>query len=306
MTEWGRDGGALVNVDGRTGPATGAWVSPMDRGFLYGEAVYENLRTYGGEPFLLERHLIRLRQSAAFVGIEVPASDDVIGRRIRETQAAMEGDGEFSLRLTLTAGPAGGGPSLVVLVRRLAPLPAEVILRGVGVLLSDRVRAAPGGIPAHVKTTNLLGVRLAVREAEARGAHEAVLRDAGGALAEGATSNLFLVSGGTVRTPAAEGDLLPGITRQLTLKVLGEIGIPHEEARLPGDALRSADEAFLTSSSREVLPVTWWTAGNGVRVPVGSGRPGPRTRAALAAYRAARARIQTGSPAHPEPTGAGR
>ncbi len=285
---------ALANVDGRIGPADAAWVSPLDRGFLYGEAVYENLRTYDGEPFLLDRHLDRLRRSAACVGIGLPASDDAIRRRIRETRAAMEGDGESSLRLILTAGPVGGAPSLVILVRRFDPLPPEMFEKGVGVLLSDRVRAVPGGIPAHVKTTNLLGGRLAVREAEARGAHEAVLRDAGGALAEGATSNLFLVSEGVVRTPADQGGLLPGITRELTLQALGEIGIPHEEARLPADALATADEAFLTSSSREVLPVAWWVAGDGARAPVGDGRPGPRTLAILAGYRRAVARILAG------------
>ncbi len=281
----------LVNVDGQIGPASGAWIRPTDRGFLYGEAVYENLRTYGGKPFLLGRHLERLRRSAAFLGVEIPASDGEIAERIRKTRDAVEDGDDVSLRLILTAGPPEGGPSLVILVRRLASPSPEAFREGVGVLLSDWIRATPFGIPAHVKTTNLLGGQRAVREAKALGAEEAILRDTRGRLAEGATSNLFLVSGGTVRTPAAEGDLLPGITRELTLNVLDELAIPCEETDLPGDALASADEAFLTSSSREVLPIAWWTSGDGIRAPVGSGRPGPQTLAALAGYRAALGRI---------------
>ncbi len=287
MANWGRSAGALVNVDGRIGPADEPWISPMDRGFLHGEAVYENLRTYGGEPLRLDGHLDRLRRSAAFARIEVPADDPEIVRRIRETHAAMAGDGESSLRLILTAGPPDGAPSLVILVRRLAALPEDLFERGVGVLLSDWVRAAPGGLPAHVKTTNLLGVQLAVREAEAHGAHEAVLRDSEGRLAEGATSNLFVISGGVVRTPAAEGGLLPGITRDLALQALADLGIPFEEARLLGGALEAADEAFLTSSSREVLPVVWWVRPDGTRGDVGDGRPGPLSRRTLAGYRRA-------------------
>ncbi len=289
-----RGSSAVVSVDGWIGPPEEASVRPLDRGFLYGEAVYENLRTYGGEPFLEGRHLGRLRRSAAYLGIPLRLSDAEIGERLRAALSAAGGgeDGEHSLRLILTAGPEGGVPSLVILVRPLPPLPVDPEREGVGVLLFDRVRTAPVGLPADVKTTNLLGGRLAVREAHAAGAHEAVFRSPGGGLAEGATSNLFLVHDGVVRTAPASAGLLPGITRSLVFEVLDELGIPCEEARLPTTRLEDADEAFLTSSSREVLPVTWVAApgsrrqdiGDSRRI-IGNGKPGALTLRALAGYR---------------------
>ena len=168
-------------------------------------------------------------------------------------------------------------------------------------LLSDWVRAAPGGLPGDVKTTNLLGARLAVREAEAAGAHEAVVRNPGGDLAEGATSNLFLIEDGVVRTAPLGDGPLPGITRGLVLDVLRELAIPCAETSLAATRLASAAEAFLTSSSREVLPVTWWTTPGGDRRPIGDGKPGRLTLRALGGYREAVKRLLSESLPSPEP-----
>ncbi len=296
--------GAWVNMDGWIGPAHEARVSPVDAGFLYGEAVYENLRTYRHVPFLFVRHLTRLRNSARFLGIPFDISDAEVTARLRATQEASRIAGEHSLRVILTAGPAGGAPSLIILVRPLPPLPVDPEREGVGVLLSDWVRAAPGGLPADVKTTNLLGARLAVREAEAAGAHEAVIRGSHGDLAEGATSNLFLVEDGEIRTPSLDDGLLPGITRALVLEVLGEQGIPFRETTLEPGRLAVAAEAFLTSSSREVLPVTWSVKAGTPRRSIGDGAPGPLTLRALAAYRRAVARLLPESLPAPERGGA--
>ena len=282
--------GAWVNVDGWIGPAREARISPVDAGFLYGEAVYENLRTYGHVPFLFARHLTRLRHSAAFLGIPLNLSDAEITARLRATQEATRIAGEHSLRVILTAGPQGGEPSLILLVRPLPPLPVDPEREGVGVFRSDWIRAAPGGLPADVKTHNLLGARLAVREAEAAGAHEAVIRGSGGDLTEGATSNLFLVNDGVVLTPPLEEGLLPGITRALVLEVLRELEMPFAETPLGPGRLTAADEAFLTSSSREVLPVTWSAARGEPRRTIADGKPGPLTLRALAGYRRAVAR----------------
>ena len=281
--------GVAVNVDGWVGRPREARGNPLDRGFLYGEAVYENLRTYDRVPFLFGRHLERLRSSAGFLGIPLRLPDAEITDRLRATQEAACGSGEHSLRLILTAGPEGGAPSLVILVRPLRPLPVDPERAGVGVMLTDRVRAA-SGLPPEVKTTNLLGVRLAVRAARAAGAHEAVLRSSTGELTEGATSNLFVVEDGAVRTPPAAG-LLPGITRSLVLEVLDGLQIPCEETALAPARLRDADEAFLTSSSREVLPVSWTLVPGGERRKVGDGAPGPLTLRALAGYRRAVRRL---------------
>ena len=237
------------------------------------------------------RSRTRCRRSAEFLGIPLAVSDAEITARLRATQEATGIAGEHSLRVILTAGPQGGEPSLIILVRPLPPLPVDPEREGVGVFRSDWVRAAPGGLPADVKSTNLLGARLAVREAEATGAHEAVIRGSGGDLTEGATSNLFVVDDGVVLTPPLEEGLLPGITRALVLEVLRELEIPLEETPLGPGWLITADEAFLTSSSREVLPVTWSVAAGESRRTIGDGKPGPLTLRALAGYRRAVARL---------------
>lgn len=279
-----------VNRNGEAG--AGGGISPLDRGFLYGEAVYENFRTYGGTPLLLDRHLERLRRSAAFLEIPVPASDEEITDRVARTCRAVAGPGERSVRVVLSAGTEAEGPVLLVLARPLPPLPVDPEREGVGVLLSGFARASvPGGMPAGVKTTALAPARLAVREAERAGAHEAILRGADGGLAEGATSNLFVVEGGAVRTPPGDGGILPGITRELVIETLAALGIEFAERPLAPAQLTGADEAFLTSSSREVLPVGWTVTPDGCRAPVGAGRPGPVTLRTLAGYRRAVARI---------------
>ena len=282
-----------IDVNGQLSGAAGGGpgISPLDRGFLYGEAVYENFRTYSGIPLLLDRHLERLRRSAAFLEIPVPASDGEIAARIRRAGEALADPGERSVRVILSAGTGDGGPVLVVLARPLPPLPVDPEREGVGVLLGRFVRSTPGGLPGGVKTTGLALARRAVREAEAVGAHEALVRAPDGALTEGATSNLFWVEGRTVFTPPGESGLLPGITRGLVADTLGGLGIALVEQPLPEERLLRADEAFLTSSSREVLPVGWTVTPEGCRAPVGGGRPGRVTLRILAGYRRAVARV---------------
>lgn len=298
-----------ANRDGRISPAGEARVSPLDRGFLFGEAVYENLRTYGGVPLLFGEHLTRLRRSAAFLGIPLRLSDEEITARLEATRRAAGTGSEHSLRIILTAGPEDGDPSLLVLVRPLPPLPVDPEQEGVGVRFTRWQRAGAGGLPPAVKTNNLLVARLAVREAQAVGAHEALLANAAGELTEGATSNVFLVKQGEVLTPPLESGLLPGITRRLAFRVFGELGVACRETRLRDSAFAEADEAFITSSSREILPVTWTVAARETSVgkssvasveadespaprrPVGNGRPGLLTLRGLRHYRRAVARL---------------
>ena len=282
--------GAAVNLDGRILPADAPVVSAVDAAFIQGAAVYENLRTYGGIPLRFDEHLDRLRRSAALFGIPVEPSNAEITERLYATRRAAGGEGDSSLRITLTAGPAGGAPSLVVLVRPLPPLPVDPEQDGVGVLLTDRVRAVPGGLPPGVKTVNLAGVRLALADAAAVGAHEALLRNAAGELTEGATSNAYWVRDGVICTAPTKSGLLPGITRALLFEALDEAGMPRRTEQIPIGRFVEAEEAFLTSSSREVLPVTWVVDGDGRRHAIGAGRPGLVTLRALAAYRRAAAR----------------
>jgi branched-chain amino acid aminotransferase len=283
---------ATVNVNGRLFDQQHAVISVFDHGFLYGEGVYETLRTYNGQPFLFDRHMRRLRKSAGMLALDVPLGDADIDARCRETMgAAGLGDApgrEAYLRILVTRGvgeltydPAACPmPSIVVIAKPNAHPPAEIFERGVKVALVPIVRNHPGSVNPLIKSNNLLNNALAMQEAFRRGGYEGVMRNYRGELAECTQSNLFVVKRGEALTPPLDAGLLPGITREFLFEVGREAGISVREAVLRDDDLFGADEAFLTSTTREVVPI--------VQVDertIAGGRPGPTSRALLDGYR---------------------
>ena len=283
---------AIVNVNGRVFDQEHAVVSVFDHGFLYGEGVYETLRTYNGQPFLFDRHMRRLRKSANMLALPVPLTDAEIDARFRETvRAAGLGDSssrEAYIRLLVTRGvgelsydpTACPTPSIVVIVKLLVSPPADVFERGVTVALVEIVRNHPGSVSPLIKSNNLLNNALAMQEAFRRGGFEGVMRNYRGELAECTQSNLFIVKNGAALTPPIDAGLLPGITREFLFEIGAGAGIPVREAVLKDADLFDADEAFLTSSTREVVPI--------VHVDdrrIGAGIPGPITRTLLQGYR---------------------
>jgi len=283
---------AFVNVNGRASDREHAVISVFDHGFLYGEGVYETLRTYNGQPFLFDRHVRRLRKSAGMLALGVPLSDEQIDARCRDTmRAARLGDaagGDAYIRILVTRGvgelsydPAScPAPSIVVIVKPHVEPPAEVFDKGVRVALVPIVRNHPGSVSPLIKSNNLLNNALAMQEAFRRGGYEGIMRNYRGELAECTQSNLFIVKHGAALTPNLDSGLLPGITREFLFEVGEALGIPVHEAVLRDGDLFSADEAFLTSTTREVVPI--------VRVDdrtIGAGVPGSVTRALLAGYR---------------------
>jgi branched-chain amino acid aminotransferase len=283
---------ATVNVNGRVFDQEHATISVFDHGFLYGEGVYETLRTYNGQPFLFDRHMQRLRKSAGMLALDVPLSDADIDARFRDTmRVAGLGDAanrEAYIRILVTRGigeltydpAATPTPSTVVIVKPHVHPPAEIFDRGVTVSLVPIVRNHPGSVNPLIKSNNLLNNALAMQEAVRRGSFEGVMRNYRGELAECTQSNLFIVRDGAVLTPPIDAGLLPGITRAFLFEVGRDAGIPVREAVLRDDDLLGANEAFLTSTTREVVPI--------VRVDdrtIGAGRPGPITRALLDGYR---------------------
>ena len=283
---------ATVNVNGRVFDQEHAVISVFDHGFLYGEGVYETLRTYNGEPFLFDRHMRRLRKSAGMLALDVPLTDGEIDARFRDTmRVAGLGDRagrEAYLRILLTRGigeltydtTATPTPSVVVIAKPHVEPPADVFERGVKVSLVPIVRNHPGSVNPLIKSNNLLNNALAMQEAFRRGGFEGVMRNYRGELAECTQSNLFVVSNGEALTPPIDAGLLPGITRAFLFEVGRDAGIPVREAVLRDEDLLGADESFLTSTTREVVPI--------VQVDdrqIGSGRPGAITRALLEGYR---------------------
>jgi branched-chain amino acid aminotransferase len=283
---------ATVNVNGRVFDQEHAVISIFDHGFLYGEGVYETLRTYNGQPFLFDRHMVRLRNSAGMLSLAVPLSDEEIGLRFRETMSTAGlgsgGGGEAYIRILVTRGigelsydPAAcAEPSIVVIVKPHVDPPSDVFERGVKAALVPIVRNHPGSVNPLIKSNNLLNSALAMQEAVRRGAFEGIMRNYRGELAECSTANLFIVKDGVALTPPPDAGLLPGITRAFLFEIGAAAGIAVREQVLRDEDLFGADESFLTSTTREVVPI--------VQVDdrtIGSGRRGPVTGALLAGFR---------------------
>ena len=213
---------ATVNVNGRVSGERDAVISIFDHGFLYGEGIYETMRTYHGRfSFLYDRHMRRLRRSAKMIDLAVPFTDDQLAAQIRETQEAARLDGEVYIRVLVTRGigdltydlEATPKPSLVIIVKpHIDPLP-EAYEHGVRVVIVDVVRNHPGSVNPMIKSNNLMNSALAMQEALRAGAFEGVMRNYRGELTECTTANLFIVKNGVALTPPLEAGLLPGITR---------------------------------------------------------------------------------------------
>ena len=277
----------IVSIDGTLRPPAEAMVSVYDRGFLYGDSVFETVRTYGGEPFALDEHLARLARSAERTFIPMPVPPAAFAMEIRlAVRAARNPESYARAMLTRGSGPVGLDPAPSParrcgssLVEPLVPLPASVYREGVGVVTVRTQRAADAAAQG-AKVGNYLASLLALKQAKEAGAHEALVLDAAGRVVEGTTSNVFLVRDGAIVTPPVDAGILPGITRAHLLEIAAEIGHPVRfDAITPEDAL-AASEVFLSSTLREVVPVVTVDG-----VPVGGGTPGPVTRALHAAFR---------------------
>lgn len=281
--------GRIVNIDGNLVPPEKAVISVFDRGFLYGDSVYEVVRTYGGVPFELEAHLARLDRSAQLIGLSLPMPLERIGAELRRTVDAT-GNPESYARVIATrgSGEIGLDPGLardgrlIIIAKELVTPPPEAYERGVKLALVDRRRNE--ALDPRAKTGNYLNNVLAMQQAKARGAYEALMLDARGRITEAATANLFLVKAGELSTPPLAVGILEGVTRGVVIALARGLGIPVHERELVPDDLFSADEAFITSTTRELVPVVAVWQGE-VERPIGSGSPGPLTRRLLQEFR---------------------
>jgi branched-chain amino acid aminotransferase len=275
-----------VHIDGAVRHPEDAKVSVFDRGFLYGDSVYETIGTAYGRLFAARDHLVRLERSAERIGLRAPPRA-LIERAIAETVAAAENP-ESRVRVILTRGagkldldPASvDDTQLIVIVFPLGAPTPEMYAKGVAVAIVSITRNSPLAIDPAVKSGNYLNNVLALGEARRRcQAYEAILCAGDGSIAEGSTSNVFLVAGGEVRTPPPEVGILDGITRAKVIELCRANQLPFSQRRITRDELRGADEVFITSATRGVLPVTKLDEN-----PVGQGVPGPVTRRLMALY----------------------
>jgi branched-chain amino acid aminotransferase len=279
---------SFASVNGIVMPAEEARVSVLDNGFAFGDSVYEVLRTYGGLAFEPGRHFRRLRASATRLGISLPASDASLLAQV-DALVARAGGGESYIRIVVSRGLGDcsydfdkvQGPTVVMIQKPLPPYPARHYREGIKVAAVDVRRNHPRALDPAIKSSNLLNNILAVREARSRGGEEPVLLNLDGFVAEGASTNVFLARGGTVFTPPLSAGILAGITREVVLELLPGLGIPFREEPLRLEDLLGADEAFMTSTTREVVPVR--QVDDAV---IGAGRPGPLTSRVMEAFAA--------------------
>jgi len=273
----------VVSVNGRIDPPEKACVPALDRGFLYGDSVYEVLWWHRGVPVQAREHMDRLRESARRVYMSIDASDEALLAALHDAVAATgcgpTDDAYLRLVVTRGEGPLGlhvveGLRQNVVIVAGPANRPSPAVReRGFVVALVDRLRISAKALDPGAKTGNYLNNLLALHEAEARGADDAVLLNDRGEVTEGTTSNVYVVAGGAVSTPPIEAGILKGTTRNRVLAICGERRIPAHERPLRTTDLLAADEVFLSSSVRGIIGVARIDGS-----PVGEGRPGPVTR----------------------------
>lgn len=277
-------------LNGRFCPLAEVRISPLDRGFIFGDGVYEVIPSYGGHFLLLDEHLDRLDASLSFTRIRNPHSRQDWRRLLRQL-LSRNGDGDRSLYLQVTRGVAARDhlfpdttPTVFGMCRPLPAPNADLLKQGARAVLRPDTRWQH----CHAKTVSLIANVLLRQEAADAGAQEAILiRD--GWVTEGTASNVFAVIAGAVVTPPRGGQLLHGITRDLVLRLCRDNGLQALEQPMPAADLGLAQELWLTSSTREILPVSVLDDR-----PVGDGRPGECWRTVSAAYGRFKQRIRDG------------
>jgi len=274
---------SIAYLNGDFLPLSEARVSILDRGFQFADGVYEVIPVYGGRPFRLEAHLRRLERSLGEIRMDLPMAAPALADAVREL-LDRNGAGDCQAYIQVTRGeaprnhpfPEAVHPTVVMTCTPVTPVPAEWVRDGVAAITVEDIRWAR----CDIKSIALLPNVMMRQKAAEEGAFEAVWVHRGMAV-EGAASNLFAVIDGEARTPPDGPRVLPGITRDVVLELAADEGLPVRTGEVTAEELAAADEVWLTSSTKEVLPVTELD-----HRAVGSGQPGPLFRTVLDAYRA--------------------
>ena len=250
----------LMYVNGQITQPPQARISVLDRGFLYGDALFETMRAYGGKVFLLDRHLARLAASAQFLGFDLGRIPEPLEAAVLRTLAESQLADAY-VRLTVSRGtsrgliPApGDSPNVIIEVRPFAPYPARLYEHGAELIIS-RYRRDESSPLSNQKTTNYLLAILAKQEAVAARADDALLLNSAGNVAEATVANIFMVENGSVTTPPTAAGILPGITRTVVIDLCHGLGLPCAERDITPTQLLSADEVLLTNTLMEILPI---------------------------------------------------
>lgn len=274
-------------LNGEFLPLENARISPLDRGFLFGDGVYEVIPVYAGQPFRLPQHLQRLHNSLTSIRLNNPHNHAGWAALCQQLLAENHATGDHVIYLQISRGapakrdhsfPADIPPTIFATCSPLAPVPSAIQTHGVkAITLADNRWQWN-----HIKATALLANVLLKDQANAQDANEAILLN-NGYLTEGASSNVFIVNNGIIRVPPNADNILPGVTRELVIELAHSLNLPLQETAISTQELQQADEIWLTSSTREIYPVTTLD-----QAPVGNGQPGPVWQQCFTAYQHAK------------------
>jgi D-alanine transaminase len=282
----------IVYLNGDFLPIEQAHVSVLDRGFIFGDGVYEVIPAYGGHPLRLKHHLQRLQNSLDAIRLNNPRSEEEWSAIITSLIEQNEGEDQY-IYLQVTRGvakrdhrfPDGNSPTVFVMSSPLLPVDSELLKQGVSAITLDDIRWRY----CSIKTTALLPNVLLRQQAVEKDAAEAILvRD--DEVTEGAASNLFIVLNGVIITPPKSNLLLPGITRDLVVELAQHHQLPCEEHSISADELKQAEEIWVTSSTKEILPITTLDG-----KPVGNGQPGSIWQKMFQFYQENKQRLRKGN-----------
>ena len=266
-----------VYVNGSLVPTEDAKISVYDHGLLYGDGVFEGIRSYGGRVFHLEEHVRRLYASAKAILLEIPiAADEMAGAIVSTLEANGIGDGYVRVVVTRGAGALGldinktRDPQVIIIADSIQLYPEELYEQGLEIVTAATIRNHPAALDPRIKSLNYLNNILAKIEGMQAGCIEALMLNHKGEVAECTGDNIFVVREREVATPPLEAGILEGITRNVVLELSREAGFEPRETPLTLNEVYAANECFLTGTAAELIPVVKLDG----RV-IGTGAPGP-------------------------------
>ncbi len=269
-----------VYINGKFFDKADAKISVYDHGLLYGDGVFEGIRIYEGKVFRLKEHVNRLFESARAIKLEIPLSHSQMTEAILATVSANDKrNGYIRPLVTRGAGYLGldprktSDPQVIIIVDDISLYPAELYEKGLDIATVSTIRNHPAAVNPRIKSLNYLNNIMAKIEGAMSGCLESLMLNHKGEVAECSGDNIFLVKGGTLKTPPIDAGILEGITRGAVLELAHAAKIPVQEAALTRHDVFIADECFLTGTAAEIIPVVSCDA----RV-IGTGKPGPITR----------------------------
>ncbi len=271
---------SIIYINGQIHQPEDAVISVFDRGFLFGDSVYEVTRTYNGKVFLWDEHYDRLQSSASKIGMHLPFSKEFLKQEIERTHKELRKK-EVFIRVIVTRGEGGFSMdpttltdnNLIIMVKEMTNYPEVWYRDGVHVIIASTHRTDKDSLDPNIKSGNYLNNVMAYMEAAKQHVYDAIMLNSDGYVTEATTSNLWIVKNGEVMTPPLKAGILEGITRRTILMLASNNKIKTVQRNFYPDEMINADECFLTSSTKEIIPITQIDG-----APVGGGTPGAVTK----------------------------